>query len=460
MSEEFVKELFEGLKQTNTAFELGQALSGLRTTDSAQAQRLAGDVLQLLKKYSNELAGRSEDKKAGFQFFTGAEVLREFFPEKTEERSHWLLSSAAHLEKASQTYRDFDDIDGAAACMVIAALLRINTGEFTVGDTVDSFVESLSDSDYAGGRNASGIVYIPYDLIEGLEEDPPNPSRIHRAEQYIESYLLQVQLSSLFTQAIRDAVGLVRKELTNRIKLPKLTCELTHSRDLVFGEPFECRILFENKGEGPAQNVNYSLQLDSDLEVIEGETNVTVGSIEVAEKSEFAVKLTCATGEGETQVEKNLAINITYEDVLQNKRSTAADYQMEFLTYRRSDEFKKQIDKAQSSLEPVLARLSGISEEKASITLIESLSMLSKRHLDNATQLIEEEEFERVETLIQTVNEMVRDLEAPIKEFVSQIHEMKQMMLNYSGPIKKALQNASEGLRRVKTKAEEVNARG
>ncbi|MFX0115809.1 MAG: hypothetical protein ACFFB3_14765, partial [Candidatus Hodarchaeota archaeon] len=169
MSEEFVKELFEGLKRTNTAFELGQALQQLRTTDSDQAQRLAADVLQLSKRYANELAMRSEDKKAAFQFFTGAEVLREFFPEKAEDRNHWLLSSAAHLEKASQTYRDFDDIDGAAACMVIANLLQILTGEFAVSDAMNSFVESCSDNDYARGRNASGIVYIPYDLLESIE---------------------------------------------------------------------------------------------------------------------------------------------------------------------------------------------------------------------------------------------------------------------------------------------------
>ncbi|MFX0114315.1 MAG: hypothetical protein ACFFB3_07195, partial [Candidatus Hodarchaeota archaeon] len=322
-----------------------------------------------------------------------------------------------------------------------------------------SFVESCSDNDYARGRNASGIVYIPYDLLESIEEDPPNPTRVHRAEQYIESYLLQVQLSSLFTQAIRDAVDLVRKELTNRIKLPKLTCELTHSRDLVFGEPFECKILLENKGEGPAQNTRYNLQLDSDLEIIEGNTNVAIGSVGVNEKAEFAIKIVCATGEGEIQAEKNLTINITYEDVLQNKRSTAADYQMEFLTYRRSDEFKKQIEKAHYTLDPIFESLRQASDDEASRNLIESLSLLSKKLLDNATGLIEEEQFEKVETLVQTANDMIRDLENPIKKFMGQVKDTKQLILNYSTQIEQSLKNATEALQRVKTKAEELNAR-
>ncbi len=459
MSEEFASELLETLKQTNTALELNQALDRLRTTDTDQAQRLAGDVLNLLKKYADELAMRSEDKKASFQFFTGAELLREFFPEKTEERSHWLLSSAAHLEKASQTYRDFDDIDGATACMVIASLLRILTGDFVLGDSLNSFVDSLSESDYARARSASGIVYIPFDIIESIEEDPPNPARLHRAEQYVESYLFQVQLSSLFTQAIRDTLDLAREELTSRIKLPKLTCELVHTRDLVFGEAFECKILIENKGEGPAQNVNYSLHLDSDLEMIEGDSKATIGSIGVTEKNEFDVKLACATGEGETQAEKSLTITLSYEDVLQNKRSTAADYLMEFLTFRRSDEFKKQIDKANAYLEPAIENLSKISEEDASRNLAESLSLLTKKLLDDATQLIEEEEFGKVETLIQTANIVIQDLENPMKEFMGQFHDIKQIVFNYSAKIEQSLQNASEALRRVKTKAEEVSAR-
>jgi hypothetical protein len=459
MSEEFASELFEALKQTNTALELNQALEHLRTTDPDQAQRLATDVLNLLKRYADELAVRSEDKKAGFQFFTGAELLREFFPEKTEERSHWLLSSAAHLEKASQTYRDFDDIDGAAACMVIASLLRMLTGGFVLEDSLNSFVDSLSESDYARSRSASGIVYIPFDIIESIEEDPPNPARLHRAEQYVESYLFQVQLSSLFTQAIRDALDLAREELTSRIKLPKLTCELVHTRDLVFGEPFACKILIENKGEGPAQNVSYSLNLDTGLEMIEGDSKVTIGSIGVTEKSEFGIKLTCATGEGETQAEKSLTVNISYEDVLQNRRSTAADYLMEFLTFRRSDEFKKQIEKANAYLGPAIDNLSKISEEEASRNLAESLSLLTKKLLDDATQLIEEEEFGKVETLIQTANVVIQDLENPMKEFMGQFHDIKQVVFNYTAKIEQSLQNASEALRRVKTKAEEVSAR-
>ncbi|MBA7684986.1 hypothetical protein ES703_93399 [subsurface metagenome] len=459
MSEELARELFEALKQTSTALELNQMLDRLRTTDVAQAEQIAANVLQLLKKYADELAVRSENKKAAFQFYTGAEILREFFPEKVEDRHHWLLSTAAHLENAAETYREFDDIDGASACVIIASLLRMLTGEFTISSTLDHFLESLNDSDYERSKHASGIVYIPYDLIASIEEEPPDPVRLHRADQYVESYLLQVQLSSLFTQAIRDAVDVVRKEMTNRVKLPKLTSELTHARDLVFGDEFECRLELENRGEGPAQNVRYSLSLDKGLELVKDGTEVTIGTINPNEKREYVLSLVCGSSEGAERAEKNITLSITYEDVLQNRRSTTADYQMEFLTYRRSDALRKQIDKTRSDLLPVFEDLRDICEEKVPRNLVDGISELSKRMVDDAAQLVEEGEFERVETLLQTVDEMVRGLKDPIKDFVSEMENTKQMALRYSTQAHQALRNTSEALQRVKAKAEELLAR-
>ncbi len=459
MSDEFVKELFEGLKRTNTAYELNQALDRLRQADSSQVSELAASVLQLLRRYSEELASRSENKKAGFQFYTGAEILREFFPEKLDDRKHWILSSSSHLEKAAQTYRDFEDMDGAASCMVIASLLRIITGEFSVGSSMENFLESLSDDDYSRAKYASGIVYIPYDLIASIDEQPPDPTRLHRAEQYIESYLLQVPLSQLFTQAVRTAVDLVRNELSNRVKLPKISSEFIHTKDLVFGEEFDFHVKVANSGEGPAQNVSYSLQLDSGLELKKGTDQGNIGSLEVNATHDFSFSLIYAPEGGETQAEKQLSINIAFEDVLQNKRSTIADYQVEFLPYKQSDEFKKQIEKARNNLGPLLEELQKSTEEETFKKLIIGLSELSMKLLDKASQFVETEEFKRVETLVETTNDVVNDFIEPIKDISKDYIEMKQKIVAFSNQIEQSLKNATEALQRAKKKAEEITSR-
>ncbi|UCG00372.1 MAG: hypothetical protein JSW11_12055, partial [Candidatus Heimdallarchaeota archaeon] len=198
----FVNELFERLSKSTTANDVQEALASLSSIqDPTERARASSETITLIEKYARELLERGQYKNAAYQYFSGAQLIQRFLSDPNSE-NQWLRASADALAKASQEHISWDDLLGGAACMTIASLLKIQTGDWNVNQHLDAFIKS---HDFSADQVATACLYIPYDLAGAVNPDNPNPSSLQRASNYVETYLLNTKPASMFYEGIRRA---------------------------------------------------------------------------------------------------------------------------------------------------------------------------------------------------------------------------------------------------------------
>ncbi|MFX1513278.1 MAG: hypothetical protein ACFFCQ_11885 [Promethearchaeota archaeon] len=397
MSEEdLVDELFRSLEKSNTARDIREAFKTLyaaRETGAANIREVASQALQKLMTNANNLNQSGQYKKSAFHFFRGARVIHEFLPEEEEKEKEWLIASANGLIEAAKEHVMWKDVDGGAACMSIAALLRFLADNWNVEEFMGDFVKKTDFSLSKGPAN--GIVYIPYDLAGAVKD--VNPQLLQRGENYIESYLFQVPVSSLFEDAIRDALKLTREKLMDVVKLPRIRANVKVSRDLVIGEEFPYSITIENIGEGIAQAISYSVELPSRIKLIAGQLKGGIDELEVQGTHSFDLRFICPTGEGEDQFFQEMNITVEFTDVIGNVRTmTLGPFEMEFKTFRVKDQLNQEIIELENEFTELITTLKSLPKEESAKSLSESLLSGFNTFLTQARQGITEEEFEAV----------------------------------------------------------------
>jgi hypothetical protein len=368
-----VNELFERLRKSTTANDVQEALASLDSIqDPAERTRAASETITFIDKYARELLERGQYKNAAYQFFSGSQLIQQFISDPNSE-NQWLRSSADALAKASQEHISWDDLLGGAACMTIASLLRIQTGDWNINQHLDAFIKS---HDFSTDQAATACLYIPYDLAGAINPENPNPSSLQRASNYTESYLLNTKPAAMFYEGIRRAIEVARQKLMEVVKFPSIRAVYEFDHDIVFGEQFTCKIKLENVGEGVASGVSANIKIPSNLTVVTGSDSISVPQLDPSAQTQAEFTLLCPSGEGKEELLVEIPVNVDYQDILLNKNSLSLG--SAFITVRS----EKQAQKLLNRLRPLEKAIS------ESIEPLESLSSFEIQPVANSFNTI------------------------------------------------------------------------
>ncbi|UCG90552.1 MAG: hypothetical protein JSU57_02150, partial [Candidatus Heimdallarchaeota archaeon] len=316
----FVNELFERLSKSTTANDVQEALASLKSIqDPAERTRAASETITLIDKYARELLGRGQYKNAAYQFFSGAQLIQQFLSDPNSE-NQWLSASADALTKASQEHISWEDLLGGAACMAIASLLRIQTGDWNVSQHLDAFIKG---HDFSADQAATACLYIPYDLAAAVNPENPNPSSLQRASNYTESYLLNTKPAAMFYEGIKRTIETARLKLMDSVKFPSIRAVYEFDHDVIFGEQFTLTVKIENVGEGLAAEVSANIKIPSTLSIISGTNSISVPQLGVGAHTMAEFILLCSSGEGKEELTVEIPVHVDYQDILLNKNSVS-----------------------------------------------------------------------------------------------------------------------------------------
>jgi len=314
----FVNELFERLSKSTTANDVQEALTSLSSIqDPTKRARAASETITLIEKYASELMERGQFKNAAYQYFSGAQLIQRFLSDPNSE-NQWLRASADALTKASQEHISWGDLLGGAACVAIASLLKIQTGDWDVNQHLDAFIKA---QDFSADQAATACLYIPYDLAGAVNPENPNPSSLQRASDYVETYLLSTKPAAMFHEGIRRAVDTARQQLMNFVKFPKLRAIYEYDHDIIFGEQFKFVVKLENIGEGIASGISAVITIPSILTTVSGSNAISVPQLESGAHAQAEFALICSSGEGKEELTVEVPTNVEYQDILMNKIS-------------------------------------------------------------------------------------------------------------------------------------------
>ena len=305
------KELYEKIKASTTAQELAQSLERLKSMGGEASTAAARETIELLHYSGTDYASRQQFKKAATQFYTGARIIRDFKQVLGEgyDEKQWIDSAASYLEASVADHVAWGDVDSGSACLVISILLKFlvsnNWDQEGLLHPLDEFVKK-ADFDDPKNRFAPGIVRIPYELSNGVKN--LDFEALTNGDSYIQSYLMQSPVASLFTDAINEAYQLSRTKLMEKIKLPQVRAALHYSQDIVFDEDFSLKLTLENVGEGKALKTQGTIHLPEGMVVSTGEPSVSLPEMESGQKRDLELTVRCPRSESQEKQIYNISV--------------------------------------------------------------------------------------------------------------------------------------------------------
>ncbi|MFX0122822.1 MAG: hypothetical protein ACFFAE_04235 [Candidatus Hodarchaeota archaeon] len=421
----FVNELFERLSKSTTANDVQEALASLSSIqDPTERARASSETITLIEKYARELMERGQYKNAAYQYFSGAQLIQRFLSDPSSE-NQWLRASAEALAKASQEHISWDDLLGGAACMTIASLLKIQTGDWNVNQHLDAFIKS---HDFSADQAATACLYIPYDLAGAVNPENPNPSSLQRASNYMETYLLNTKPAAMFNEGIRRSFETARQKLMDFVKFPSIRAVYEYDHDIIFGEQFKFIVKLENIGEGIASGVSAVITIPSTITTLTGFNSISVPQLESGAHAQAEFTLLCSTGEGKEELIVEIPTNVEYQDILMNKNSLSLGSAI--IPIRSEKQAEKLLAQLKAIEDNVFEGLSPLKTLTASEIqpLISGLNTILPNIVTTTEKNIQEGNFSAATIGINQL-EQIQVFINPLIEFMKNYNESSQKML-------------------------------
>lgn len=401
----------------------------------AEALETARKAVTLLDTHVSKLSSGREFKKASQQMIAAAKIFQDVL--KSEPDAHQAYRKAADLlERASEEHRIWDDIDGAAAAIAVSCLIGFLGDYFDVEGKISSFEGKIDLTRVT--PSVTTTLKIPRGFATAIQHT--NPDWFVWARDTVYSVLLLSPVAKPYEEQVNSAMEYVEKKMSAQIKFPNIAPRLQMPRDLVFGEEFQVSIGFMNEGEGMAKNVSFSIELPGELQLRAGELTSTMETINPRQDIEQSLALIAPTREGQLEIETQLKMTISYEDILGSKRTLPfGPFPILLRAYRKADEVQENIKKTTSELESGFEEIKKVELSKAVKRVIETLESLAKTFLEKSNAEVAAEEFERAETYIETANllrhQLTEDFRNEIKPEVLFENEIKQLIIKTSETI-------------------------
>ncbi|MFQ6126041.1 MAG: hypothetical protein ACE5R6_15755 [Candidatus Heimdallarchaeota archaeon] len=421
-----------------------------RETEALETARKA---VMLLDTHVSKLSSGREFKKASQQMIAAAKIFQDVL--KSEPDAHQAYRKAAELlEKAAEEHRIWEDIDGAAAAIAVSCLVGFLGDNFDVEGKIGAF-EGKIDLTRAT-PTVTTILKIPRGFATAIQHT--NPDWFVWARDSVYSVLLLSPVAKPYEEQIHYAMTYVEKKMSAQIKFPNLAPHLEMPRDLVFGEEFQVSIGLMNEGEGVAKNVSFSIELPGELQLRAGELTSTMETINPGQDIEQTLILIAPSGEGRLEIETQLKMTISYEDILGSKRTLPfGPFPILLRAYRKADEVRENINKTTTALESDFEEIKEVELTTAAKQVIDTLESLARTFLEKSNAEVDAEEFERAETYIEAANllhnQLTEDFRNAIKPKVLLENEIKQVILKTS----EAIEPLTIQVRELLTKLAEIS---
>lgn len=129
--------------------------------------------------------------------------------------------------------------------------------------------------------------------------------------------------SSDFSKYVDRGLDMVREILRGKLKVPKISAQLTIPIDLTFTEDFSVRLSIKNSGEGAASNMKIEWLLDEGIHIVSGEQARTIHNVPAGEIIDVGITVRSDEALGGSR-DFTILVRGTYEDKLKTAYSIQA----------------------------------------------------------------------------------------------------------------------------------------
>ncbi|MFW9960761.1 MAG: hypothetical protein ACFFDV_07080, partial [Candidatus Thorarchaeota archaeon] len=329
MSDERAKRWVEE-SQKDTA---RQSAGKMHLQAAAQAER-AGDIATMEREYASaaqaftqsadEYRASKSYKKAALNMCDAGDVFSEMADASKAISAYQkgaddlLAASAEHL-----MWGDDAETSKGTALAVTACMIYI-----MIGKEADAFYK-------ARGFVAENSSKIRLPAVVRLSQIPQmfensiqavNLDSFAEAENAAVTELKSALASSSspeFSKYVDKGLDMVREILRGKLKVPKISSQLTIPIDLTFTEDFSVQLSIRNSGEGAASNLKIEWHLDDGLQFVSGERAKTIPRLPAGETLNIAVILRGAEALGGIR-DYSIVVRGSYEDRLKTVYSLQA----------------------------------------------------------------------------------------------------------------------------------------
>jgi len=329
MSDERAKRWVEE-SQKDTA---RQSAGKMHLQAAAQAER-AGDIAAMEREYAaaaqsftqsaDEYRASKSYKKAALNMCDAGDVFSEMADASKAIAAYQqgaddlFAASAEHL-----MWGDDAETSKGTALAVTACMIYI-----MIGKEADAFYK-------ARGFVAENSSKIRLPAVVRLSQIPQmlensiqavNLDSFAEAENAAVTELKSALASSSspeFSKYVDKGLDMIREILRGKLKVPKISSQLTIPIDLTFTEDFSVQLNIRNSGEGAASNLKIEWHLDEGLQFVSGERAKTIHSLPAGENLNIAVILRGAEALGGIR-DYSVVVRGSYEDRLKTIYSLQA----------------------------------------------------------------------------------------------------------------------------------------
>ncbi|TFG33341.1 hypothetical protein EU527_08240 [Candidatus Thorarchaeota archaeon] len=215
--------------------------------------------------------------------------------------------------------------------------------------------------------------------------------------------------SSEFSKYVDRGLDMVREILRGKLKVPKISAQLTIPIDLTFTEDFSVRLSIRNSGEGAATNMKIEWHLDEGIHIVSGESAKTIHNLPAGETIDAAIIVRADEGLGGSR-DYAIVVRGTYEDKLKTAYSIQAGPTIITLKdYKESEKLLHDSSVTESRVSFLRASIEASEFEPAPlIRVVDGLTSTLKQLKDD----IENSELEKAKARLIVVNDIVDQIDA------------------------------------------------
>jgi len=236
-----------------------------------------------------------------------------------DKKDSLILDIASDLANAASEYLMWQEVRGAATCIVLSSLIYFATGKINdAKNIIENFKTKISAEDFEATRILSVASLIQkvvtssdiskYSELEGLVNSRLKP-------------MLPLIKGNVFSKLVDEAVQTISKKVRKEIKFPKIVPMLHVPFDITFGKPFVINLKLKNNGEGEARNIKISFSMPEKVEILKGETKVKIDTLPAGKDVDLKLTLR-VPDEGVEKKEYSISVNLEYFDSLGTAYST------------------------------------------------------------------------------------------------------------------------------------------
>jgi hypothetical protein len=173
------------------------------------------------------------------------------------------------------------------------------------------------------------------------------------AKEYVQGSLipnLGVVQAIDFKSLIEDAMEMITQLYRSNVKLPKISVESKIGADILFNESFEAIFEVVNTGEGVANKSELKLILPSEIEVLQGTIQTSLGEIEAEGRKEVKYLLRNQDAEAEEATVEITGEVITVDMLNNSNVSYFGPIEVTFRRTRLSEKYKEELDISKEQL--------------------------------------------------------------------------------------------------------------